>query len=143
MLELWIWFLCHQLNPPLSFQPECNSPCVAEPSSPPHGDFTTASAVGSLPFASTPVSLACPSTPTTTTTTVGNSTSMSAVTKTVHDSLLQIKPLASTAISTATTNGKNPQGTARPKPMAQDLVTMASDVDKNNNATEVSCFLIF
>lgn len=27
--------------------------------------------------------------------------------------------------------------------MAQDSVTMASDVDKNNNATEVSCFLIF
>ncbi|XP_037789168.1 LOW QUALITY PROTEIN: uncharacterized protein PB18E9.04c-like [Penaeus monodon] len=129
----WRW-----ITPGSYPQPECNSPCVAEPSSPPHGDFTTASAVGSLPFASTPVSLACPSTPTTTTTTVGNSTSMSAVTKTVHDSLLQIKPLASTAISTATTSGKNPQGTARPKPMAQDLVTMASDVDKNNNATEDS-----
>ncbi|XP_027231071.2 uncharacterized protein [Penaeus vannamei] len=128
----WRW-----ITPGSYPQPECNSPCVAEPSSPPHGDFTTASAVGSLPFASTPVSLACPSTPTTTTTTVGNSTSMSAATKTVHDSLLQIKPLAAT-IATATTSGKNPQGTARPKPMAQDSVTMASDVDKNNNATEDS-----
>ncbi|XP_042892870.1 mastermind-like domain-containing protein 1 [Penaeus japonicus] len=127
----WRW-----ITPGSYPQPECNSPCVAEPSSPPHGDFTTASAVGSLPFASTPVSLACPSTPTTTTTTVGNSTSTSAATKTVHDSLLQIKPLASTSVAAATTNGKNPQGTTRPKPVAQDFVTLASDVDKNNNTTE-------
>ncbi|XP_071536679.1 uncharacterized protein [Panulirus ornatus] len=140
----WRW-----ITPASYPQPECSpQQCLVEPSSPAQGDLTAASAMGSPLLISTPLTLACPSTPTTAITTTSTTTVCTTVTITstsstkttatttststkmlrTHDSLLQIKPL-SVAGKTTPASGKS-----KYNPTVTPKTTLA--VDKNNNSAE-------
>ncbi|XP_071536678.1 uncharacterized protein [Panulirus ornatus] len=142
----WRW-----ITPASYPQPECSpQQCLVEPSSPAQGDLTAASAMGSPLLISTPLTLACPSTPTTAITTTSTTTVCTTVTITstsstkttatttststkmlrTHDSLLQIKPL-SVAGKTTPASGKS-----KYNPTVTPKTTLA--VDKNNNSAEGS-----